>query len=277
MDGHSSYITANVIAFCMEHAIDLLILPPYTSHVLQPLDMSVFSPLKRALAAETDALSGLSPTRIQRVEWTEAYIRARAKALTTQNIASGWKATGLEPLSPITVLDKLEQPPSQMPSYPCTPGQSSSLDLLLLDSSPPEGTELREANVVFLSQIRSNTTLQLLAKRYAERVTRAFETTQSTLVTIQKQLAKQQELLQKRKDRKSGKRVKLKGRFVFSTTEVLQIAKEAEEATVAKKAGRKRKAGSISVGVEDDVESTLEYHSSESGSDCVVVANRRRG
>ena len=83
MDGHSSHITANVIAFCMEHAIDLLILPPHTSHVLQPLDMSVFSPLKRALAAETDALSGLSPTRIQRVEWTEAYIRARAKALTT--------------------------------------------------------------------------------------------------------------------------------------------------------------------------------------------------
>ena len=69
----------------------------------------------------------------------------------------------------------------------------------------------------------------------------------------------------------------MKGRFVFSTTKVLQIAKKAEEATVAKKAGRKRKAGSISVEVEDDVESILEYHSSETGSDCIVVANRRRG
>jgi hypothetical protein len=40
MDGHGSHITANVIAHCMEHAIDLLILPPHTSHILQPLDVA---------------------------------------------------------------------------------------------------------------------------------------------------------------------------------------------------------------------------------------------
>lgn len=34
IDGHGSHITANVIAHCMEHAIDLLILPPHCSHVL---------------------------------------------------------------------------------------------------------------------------------------------------------------------------------------------------------------------------------------------------
>ncbi|KYG39767.1 hypothetical protein M433DRAFT_9989 [Acidomyces richmondensis BFW] len=131
MDGHSSHITARFIAFCIEHSIELLILPPYTSYVLQPLDVSVFSPLKRALAAETDALSCLSPSRIQRVD--------------------SWKATGLEPLSPITVLDKLHQPHRSGSSNPRTPGPSSSLDLSLLNSSPPEGTELYKANAVFLS------------------------------------------------------------------------------------------------------------------------------
>jgi hypothetical protein len=34
MDGHSSHITANVIASCMQKAIDLLILPPHCSHIL---------------------------------------------------------------------------------------------------------------------------------------------------------------------------------------------------------------------------------------------------
>ena len=34
MDGHGSHITANVISHCMQNAIDLLILPPHTSHVL---------------------------------------------------------------------------------------------------------------------------------------------------------------------------------------------------------------------------------------------------
>jgi hypothetical protein len=55
MDGHSSHITANVIAFCMRNSIDLLILPPHCSHILQPLDVGVFAPLKRALAFETNA------------------------------------------------------------------------------------------------------------------------------------------------------------------------------------------------------------------------------
>ncbi|KYG39858.1 hypothetical protein M433DRAFT_9751, partial [Acidomyces richmondensis BFW] len=96
-----------------------------------------------------------------------------------------------------------------------------------------------------------------------------------TLITIQKQLAEQQELLRKRKNRTTSKRVKLKGRFVFSTAEVLQIAKEAEEATAAKKAGRKRKARPISLEIEDEVEDLLNSNPSDSGSDCIVVANTR--
>ena len=50
MDGHSSHITANVIAYCIEHMIDLLILPPHMLHMLQPLDVSMFSPVLTAKA-----------------------------------------------------------------------------------------------------------------------------------------------------------------------------------------------------------------------------------
>ena len=68
MDGHGSHVTANVIAHCMKHAVDLLILPPHTLHVLQSLNVSVFAPLKRVLAKETDAVSRVDHGRIQRVE-----------------------------------------------------------------------------------------------------------------------------------------------------------------------------------------------------------------
>jgi len=275
MDGHGSHITANVIAFCMKHAIDLLILPPHTSHKLQPLDVSIFAPLKRALAAETDAGSRLDSGRIQRVEWTEMYIRARKRAFTTSNIVSGWKATGLEPLSPITILEELSALRAYHPVPPHTPGQSSSLDLSLLHSSPPEGTELRKANIVFNAQIREAHDIPSPAKRYAERMTRALETTQSALVTIQKELTEQRELLQTRKARKTGKRVKLKGRFVFSTQEVLQITKEAEEASVAKKGRKRLHNRSISVEIEDDVENLFGNVHSDSESDCIVVAEKR--
>jgi len=95
MDGHGSHITANIIACCMQHMIDLLILPLHTSHVLQPLDVSVFSLLKHALAAETDAASRLDFGRISRIEWTYTYIHAREQAFRSSNILSGFKASGL--------------------------------------------------------------------------------------------------------------------------------------------------------------------------------------
>lgn len=54
MDGHSSHITGNMIALCIENNIDLLILPPHCSHLLQPLDVGVYGPLKRFHAQEVD-------------------------------------------------------------------------------------------------------------------------------------------------------------------------------------------------------------------------------
>jgi hypothetical protein len=152
MDGHGSHITANVIAQCMEHAIDLLILPLHTSHVLQPLDVSMFSLLKRALAAKTDMASRLDYGRILHTEWTSMYIRARQEAFRSLNIINGFKATGLWPLSLITVLEKLQMLPHlQALEHNSTP--HVGLDLSLLLSDPLDGTQLREANALYVAEI----------------------------------------------------------------------------------------------------------------------------
>ena len=164
--------------------MDLLILPPHCSHILQPLDVSAFSPLKHVLAAATDAISRLDPSRIPRIEWTEMYLRAPMNTLTSANILSGWKTTGLEPLSLITMLDKLPPIPTPYPRPPYTPGISSSLDLSLLSSSPPDGTELRETTELFNSDLKKPGPLMSPAKRFAEQMTRALEIGQSENVTF---------------------------------------------------------------------------------------------
>ncbi|KXL43751.1 MAG: hypothetical protein FE78DRAFT_151673, partial [Acidomyces sp. 'richmondensis'] len=71
------------------------------------------------------------------------------------------------------------------------------------------------------------------------------------------------------------KRVKLKGRFVFSTTKVLEIVREVEEANVTKKESKKRRARSISLEIEDDEVEILNSKFSGSGSGCIVVSDRR--
>ena len=183
-DGHSSHVTASIIAYCMQHMINLLILPPHRSHILQPLDVGMFAPLKRALAVETDRASRLDPGRISRTEWTTMYIRAREKAFTTANIQSSWSATGLEPLKPLVVIEKLSSTRMERTSRRAVSATSSSLDLSLLTSSPPKGTELRQANALLSSALRGVEGLLSTARRYTERTTRAFEATQRELTTI---------------------------------------------------------------------------------------------
>lgn len=275
MDGHSSHITANVIAFCMEHAIDLLILPPHTSHMLQPLDVSMFQPLKRALATETDFAARLDSGRIPRTEWTSMYIRAREKAFTRANILSGWRATGLQPLSPIVVLDRLATSPTPESKAPRTPGQSMRLDTSLLNSSPPTGTEVREANVVLHSELQKGGAIASPTRRYIERAVHALEATQSELAILRKRLSDQQELLQTRKKRKKGKRVALQGKFVFTTSEVLEIARQAEQPKMKEKACRRSQNKATVLAVEEDKENGLESVSNDSDSDCIIVAGSR--
>jgi hypothetical protein len=98
---------ARFIAFCLDKNIDLVCLLPHTSHLLQPLDVGVFSPLKQALSAEIEKLFRLDTRRILRIEWTEAYITAWAKAFTSRNIELLFRASGIYPISLITILSTL--------------------------------------------------------------------------------------------------------------------------------------------------------------------------
>ena len=92
---------------------------------------------------------------------------------------------------------------------------------------------------------------------------------------LRRELAEARALLRSRKSRKSGKRVALQGKFVFSTQEVFEIAKQAEVNSAAKR-GRKRPRtaavyAELSVG-EDEV---LEAMCDDSESDCIIVAGSR--
>ena len=150
-DGHGSHIRADFIAYYMENDIDLLIMPLYYSHLLQPLDVGVFSAFKCAYAGETDAVSQHSSQQIPHAEWMQMFIRARKKAVTLDNILSGWRGSGLIPSNPQKILDRLPIQPASALQKPYTPPARDNLDFLLLKSSPLDGTELRESNVLLNS------------------------------------------------------------------------------------------------------------------------------
>ena len=99
MNSHSSHITANVIAFCMQNAINLLIMLLHCLHLLQLLDVNVFMLLKHTLNKKTDALNQYNSSYISCIFWVKMYIKVHAKILFFKNLKARWKGAGLVPLN----------------------------------------------------------------------------------------------------------------------------------------------------------------------------------
>ena len=93
-------------------------MPPHTSHLLQPLDVSCYSPLKRAYGREVEDLARQGVYHVDKTDFLTAYARIRPTIFTQQNIQAGFQATGLVPLCPDRVLSSLTiiQTPSPPPT-----------------------------------------------------------------------------------------------------------------------------------------------------------------
>jgi hypothetical protein len=74
-DGHDSHISGSFISHCIHNRISILILPAHTSHLLQPLDVAIFGPLKKKFTVALSYLNEAQLLRIQKAEWMDAYIK----------------------------------------------------------------------------------------------------------------------------------------------------------------------------------------------------------
>ncbi|KAJ8028012.1 Pogo transposable element with KRAB domain [Holothuria leucospilota] len=103
-DGHKSHISLPLIEFALTQKIILFVLPPHTSHILQPLDVSVFGPLKRCFHSECQRYMHQNPgERITRYQVGQLISRAYQKSFTSQNLISAFRKTGVFPFNPTTV------------------------------------------------------------------------------------------------------------------------------------------------------------------------------
>jgi hypothetical protein len=107
LDGHSSHATPEFDQLCKDNKIVTLCMPPHTSHLLQPLDVGCFSPLKTAYGHEVAELARQAIFHIDKQDFLHIYPRMRPSVFSLQNIQSGFQATGLIPACPDRVLSNL--------------------------------------------------------------------------------------------------------------------------------------------------------------------------
>jgi hypothetical protein len=106
IDGHKTHASDDFMQACLENKIWIAWLPAHSSHATQPLDVGVFSFLKRRYRSHTDELALLtSADDLTKEDFLECYGKARRDALTIKNGRIGWRATGLWPVDMDKVLD----------------------------------------------------------------------------------------------------------------------------------------------------------------------------
>ena len=99
-DGHHSHISVSTVKHCKENNVHLMLLPSNTTHVLQPLDVGVYGPLKQAwkkilaeYKLETRAGS------IGKEEFPQLLHKLWERSFKPQHLQGGFRETGLFPLS----------------------------------------------------------------------------------------------------------------------------------------------------------------------------------
>ena len=104
VDGHSSHINLHTSLFCKENNILLYCLPPHSSHLTQPLDVSFIKPLKSAWRKACSSYCANNPGfQVMKQEFAQVFREAWLSSIRLSTIASGFRETGLCPFNPAAV------------------------------------------------------------------------------------------------------------------------------------------------------------------------------
>jgi len=107
LDGYSSHLTAEFDTFCKKNAIVCLCMPAHASHLLQSLDVGVFSLLKYMYRKLLEKRMIADNNYINKEDFLSLYPPACAKVFTPDNICKGFAGAGLKPLDKEWVLAKI--------------------------------------------------------------------------------------------------------------------------------------------------------------------------
>ena len=106
-DGFDAHTDFKFVRFCLLHDIVPYQLPSHSTHLLQPLDVGCFQPLKHyhgeAIASEVRA----GADTFTRQDFLFALRDIRKKTFTKKTIIHVWKKSGCHPINADVVIDRL--------------------------------------------------------------------------------------------------------------------------------------------------------------------------
>ncbi|XP_050064281.1 uncharacterized protein LOC126553153 [Aphis gossypii] len=103
LDGHSSHLSLHLSKFCRENGLILIALYPNSTHILQPLDVAVFGPLKSSWKKTVKQWRIDNDREISKFDMPTALSNIMNTPNMSKNVQSGFRSTGLLPFNPNNV------------------------------------------------------------------------------------------------------------------------------------------------------------------------------
>jgi hypothetical protein len=147
MDGHQSHKSLKVIEFARQNFVTLVTIPPHTSHRLQPLDLTFFGPLKKAIWHEMDKWMTSNPgKRITDYDLCSLFTPAYMRVASVEKAVNGFSSAGIWPYNPDKFSDD-DFAPSTVTEIPAPTTTDHSQQLVPLTSTVTGQMDDRERAV----------------------------------------------------------------------------------------------------------------------------------
>ena len=158
VDGHSSHVNLAFLDYAMSNRIVVLVLPPHSTHRLQPLDLGLFGPLSQAynLQMQQFMLRYQGFVSLSKRDFYGLFQEAWLASFTHANIESAWEASGIYPFNPDRTILQLKY--SEGPQAPITPRRARNIrDMAVPNTIRPLRRLFRD-----LGPLRNNPRVRLL-------------------------------------------------------------------------------------------------------------------
>lgn len=214
LDGHGSHETEEFMWAAYQARITLLYLPPHTTHVTQPLDVGIFSLVKRYYRAflQNEPISTHYSCPIGKAGFLRLYHKARVLGITPDTISSAWLGAGLWPIdrekilqSHFMVQQAANQPSDDQSNQPFRNTPRS--DWL---ATPRKSRDLAEAYQKIV-EIQAD---EPIKQRIFEKAGKAIDQLISRLATAEAENANLKQLVERAKPRRR-RQVKMDPNDVF--------------------------------------------------------------
>lgn len=210
VDGHASHISLHLLETAKANDIEIFCLPPHTTHWTQPLDRSVFGPLKKAYYKHCESFLKQNPGRqISRYDFCGIFSHAYSEKMNMVNIFGGFRGTGIFPFNPLAIPTEAFGP-SKTSSLASVP---SSTAIEEVENSSPENIHVGQSTQVLSPSCSSSTVAERMAEvlqlptvvkepaqRKTKRVLGARCLTENEFVSELRQKEEQKENEQKEKE-----------------------------------------------------------------------------